>query len=52
MTLIREMLRRHAAGPALAVVVLFAGAAGAPAQGLNLEQQIHDALTAGPRRNR
>ena len=48
MTAIREMLRRRVAGSALAVAVLFVGAAGAPAQDRNLEQQILKALTVKP----
>jgi outer membrane protein OmpA-like peptidoglycan-associated protein len=48
MTAIREMLRRRVAGSALAVAVLFIGAAGAHAQDRNLEQQILKALTVKP----
>jgi outer membrane protein OmpA-like peptidoglycan-associated protein len=48
MTSIREMLRRHVAGSALAVAVVFIGAGGAHAQDRNLEQQILKALTVKP----
>jgi hypothetical protein len=48
MPTITEMLKVSAAGSVLVVAVLFAGSAHAPAQGVDLEQQILKALTPKP----
>jgi len=48
MPTITEMLKISAAGSVLVVAVLFAGSAHAPAQGVDLEQQILKALTPKP----